>query len=185
MGTVTTDEPRPRAPTWADEPAPTASDMARDRFAVLAHVVRSLAATEGSPEQLLAGCTDPDAFREFLADARTAIDRLNAIINDWRRGGIAPAPGRVVPDQFAFTDFRGLVRALRRARTAKGISCEELDHLAQLTDRYVNKLENYRSPTGRMLADASLAKILRALGYTLLMVPDGSIPRPQEKRRKQ
>lgn len=69
---------------------------------------------------------------------------------------------------------RDLVRALRAKRVERGLSCEELDDIAGIPDRYMNKLENYRSNNGRGIGLKSLELVLQAMGLKLMLVDPGA-----------
>lgn len=75
---------------------------------------------------------------------------------------------------------RELVRALKRRRQQLGLSCEAVDEIAGLSDRYMNKLENFQSNNGRGLGLTSLELVLEALNARLVFVPRA---RPTRKRR--
>lgn len=66
-------------------------------------------------------------------------------------------------------NYRGLVDALKAERLRRGWSCEDLDAITGLADRYVNKLENYESSNGRHMGELSLWTMLEALGFEICL----------------
>lgn len=77
-----------------------------------------------------------------------------------------PAPA----EQIDVTNPHDLVKAVRLERQRRGLSCDAVDQMAGLSDRYMNKLENYGSNSGRGLGFFSLPQVLRALGFRLVLV---------------
>jgi hypothetical protein len=77
-----------------------------------------------------------------------------------------------------------LIEALREERQAQGLSCDDVDHIAGLPDRYTNKIENWAKTGGRGIGLMSLPLLLRVLGLKLIIATDPDNPPARHGSRK-